>query len=333
MTDKEKYLQELRAGIDAEKRKNESMLENFKSASNSSEYKAALLAISVINNEDAVLKAKSLVLDKQEDVSVRILALQKVVTALSADADFLDTCLDLLQDKTEDDYLRMAAFNVLKILRFSSGQFAAIRPDYMSILRALLDDPNVTLRAMAAEDLAMSKDEYVQRRLLAELETGEEKIVQRAKSIQLLGYDLHAEHFPIVRQILQDETASETEKVEAIHVLAKDPSSKELLKNLMLDKTQEKEVRLSSASALQAAQPEEFISVAQEVVLDEKEDKDLRIVSLNGLLQHIESDALKDNEEFLQRVSNLRTITVSPELKRVSKTYVDRMNLRSKTKE
>lgn len=328
MTDKEKYVQELRDRIDAEKRQNESMLENFKSAANSPEYKTALLAISFIEDEEAVLKAMMLVRDKQEDVSVRILALQKVVIALSADADFLNTCLDLLQDRTNDEALRITAFNVLRGLRFSSGQFAAIRPDYMSVLRTLLDDQNDTLREMAAEDLAMSKDEYVQRRLLAELKSGEEKIVQRAKAIQLLGYDIHAEHFPIVRKILRQETATEVEKVEAVHVLAKDPSSAELLKNFMLDKTQEKEVRLSSASALHAAQPEEFIRTAKEVVLDENEDKDLRIVSLNGMMQHTESDALKTDEEFLEGISNLRMNTTSPALKKVSKTYIDRINIK-----
>lgn len=331
MSDKDKYVQELRERIEAEKKRNDAMLESFKEASDLAQLKASLIALSAIRDDEAaVQKAMMLVRDKQMDASIRILALQKVRGGLSNNLDFLRTCLDLLADSTNDRDLRIAVFDTLKAASFGSTQFATLRPEYMSLLRTLLDDPDATIKAMAAEDLALNKDEFVQRRLLAELQTREEKIVSRAKAIQLLGHDIHAEHFPIVKKILEEETASETEKIEAIHVLAKDPSSKELLKNLMLDKTQVKEIRLSSATALHALQPEEFINAAKQVVVNEKEDKDLRIVSLNAMMQHLDTDALKKDDEFLKNVSKLRTLSLSPGLKKVSRIYTERMTQKKK---
>ena len=100
------------------------------------------------------------------------------------------------------------------------------------------------------------------------------------------------------------------------------------MKDLMLDKKQDKEIRLTSASALQAAQPETFITAAKEVVLNEKEDKGLRVLCLNGIMQNIDHKDLENDDDFLHRVSKLRTMSLSTELKKVSKRYVERMNLR-----
>jgi hypothetical protein len=326
--EKHKELNDLRRMAIAAKQSQESIQENFKKASDMEDTKKYLAALPFINDEVAARKALPLFQDRLQEVSVRIMAMEKVTNILVNDTAFITTCLDILKDRTNDPVLRKAALNTLKILRFSSQQLRAMNAEYMDALRKLIDDPENILRVAAVETLALNKDEYVQRRLMEDITKPEQTIVSRAKAIQLLGHDIHAEQFPIVRMILEEKTATESEKIEAIHVLGKDPTSKDLLKNLMLDKKQSQEIRLSSASALQAAQPETFINVAKEVILNEKEDKGLRVLCLNGIIQNIDHKDLENDDEFLQAVSKLGTNGLSRELKKVSKIYVDRMNLK-----
>lgn len=334
MNDEMEFLQTLRDQLQAGEKRIEASAQRFIAASNPEEIKTALQQVPAIRDQQEAAKASGLLKDDGQDIDVRILSMQKLVSFLGEDRSFIETCLSLISNTSNDPRLRQAAFKVLQTLSFSSRVFASVRVEFIAVLRALLDDPQAPLRAMAAEELAKIKDEYVQRRLLAGLKSSEKKsvnqIVPRDKAIQLLGYDIHAEHYPIVRAILQESTATESEKVEAIHVLASDTSSANLLANMMLDKTQENEVRMTSASALRAVQPEQFIKLAKNVILDETEEPGVRAVCINGMMHHLNSDAVVNDPEFHEGMSKLRKVRLLPELRKASKKYMEEVEKRNK---
>ncbi|HTI12879.1 MAG TPA: HEAT repeat domain-containing protein [Puia sp.] len=297
--------------------------DRFKAAVRAADNKAALEVIPFLEDADAVKKAMDLAGSKTEDVGLRVMALQKILIAMGGNADYIRLCLSIVADPAEDGKLRDVALNVLQTLNFSSGAFLAFRPDFAAVLRSLTDDPDTNLRTIAAETLAQNKDEFIQRKLIAGLMDPSVAILPAAKAIQLLGYDIHAEHLPIVRSILEDPATDETTKVEAVHVLASDPAAKELLTRLALDKKQEPEVRMSSAVALSLSHSEDFLKMARPMILDDKEDESIRLVWLNALVHHQDAAAVYNDQDFLQKVSALKASTRSPELKKLSSRYLD----------
>ena len=322
MFDKNEYLKSTQEKIRAEEKEIELGLSRFEKAGNSNEYKSALEAIPVLKEPEAVKKGMELLTNKQEEITVRMLVLQKALAGIAKDTEYIRACFFIVEDKSEQIELRRTALSALRVLSFGSRVFVPLRPEYMTMLRSLLDDPDSVLRESAAEDLAKEKDEYVQRRLLDGIAETEEPIVPTAKAIQLLGYDIHAEHYPVVRRILEDPASDETTKLEAIHVLANDVESKVLLTELMMDQAQPIEIRMSSATALKSCNPEYFTDVAKSMVLNENEDKDLRAVCLNALMHHSDVNALYYDDDFLHKITTLQSSTTSPDLKQLSTKFL-----------
>jgi len=330
MIDKDEHFEKVRDDLRVEQEKLDVGVGQFKRAANTKEYKAALQEIPFLEEPEAVKKGMQLLKDKREDMEVRLLVLQKAISAIAQSAEYVRDCLLITEDKSDQIELRRAAFNALKVFNFASNPFVALRPEFMTALRTLLDDPDAALREMAAEELAKDKDEYVQRRLLDGLTGREEPIVSTAKAIQLLSYDIHTEQYPVVRRILENPASDETVKVEAIHALANDAESKNLLARLMMDKQQPIEVRMSSAVALKTSDFEDFSKIAKPLVTDENEEKDMRSAVLNALMHHRESKALYDDNEFMQKVRNLRSLTTSGDLKKLTTRFLDSARRQSK---
>src|SRR5262249_42950967 len=149
--------------------------------------------------------------------------------------------------------------------------FPAKRPDYLAALRSIIDDPDAELRRRAIGILAREKDEYVQRRLIDGLEGRSEALVPTEKAIQYLGYDVHAEYFPLLRRIVEDPPNPEA-RTEAVRLLAADPSSTDLLLTIFSDKGESPDVRKISAIGLHSAAPHRFEEQARRIVLDDDED-------------------------------------------------------------
>ena len=321
--DKHAYLKNLQDQLKLEKARYETGLINFMRASNSAEYTTALREIPYLNDEPAVQKVIDLLKDKQEDVVVRALAFQKALSSISRNLEYVTICLNILKDNTEPVELRIGILTMFRSLSFSSKFLVSLRADYMTALRILLDEPNHSLREMATEELAKHKDEYVQRRLLNGLSGAEVPLVLPAKAIQLLNYDIHAEHFPIVRHLLEQRGTDEMTRVEAVHALANDPESMPLLERLVKDPAEDIEVRMISATALSISHPEDFIEMAKDLIADEKQDKNIRAVCLNALMHQQHSDALYNDPGFLRKINQLQRKTDIPDLKKLSREYLD----------
>jgi len=320
-SDKEKYVRELRERVAAQRAENERQKEIFKSSDDPEELKQALTVMSAID-DDLLEKALAIAADTQQELELRSLALRKSVGALSDHDKTQKMALRILNDTTEDATFRITALNTLLVEEFRSPEFSGNKAEFISSLRTILDDADAELRVRAAEQLALDKDEYVQRKLLGEIKSKKAFVVNRAKAIQLLAYDLHAEHYPLLRDIVNEEEATETEKNEAILALANDTNSKELLETMATDKAVPLKLRMSGANALRCQDPYAFEKAAKKIVVDENEDNEMRILCLNNLLRQPNTKILQEDSTFQEQLRRLKGMRKSPKLKKLSREYL-----------
>ena len=331
MIDKEKYLRDLQGQVQAARQQHDEGVSAFRAATAGEAAEKALEQVVSLTEEDDVRKAMQIFRNPQETPRFRALALTKALNGLADRPEFVRDCLSVVADRTEPAALRASVFGTLSTLSFFSRAFVALRSDYMSLLRKLLDDPEESIRAMAAEALAKDKDEYVQRKLLDGLSGRGPLIVSEAKAVQLLGYDIHAEHFPLVRELLQKAATEDITKLEAIHILANDPEARPLLINLWKDKRQDKEIRMSSAGAIQSGDPQAFLPLAKSMVLDETEHAELRAACLSALtvMHHHDDAPLREDEHFSNGIARLHDATTLPELKKLTSRFLENVTRRS----
>ena len=161
----------------------------------------ALSSLGSISDPTYVQRAIELIDDPRASAEVRAAVLDKIAGYVGRDEDLVDWSADILADRGQPEPVREAALRVLQINSFSSSTMLAHRPRYLSTLRGLIDDPSSSIRDTAIEVLAMNQDEYVQRRLIEGLDDPDKRIAEPEKAVQLLSYDLHAEHFPVLRRL------------------------------------------------------------------------------------------------------------------------------------
>jgi HEAT repeat protein len=277
------------------------------------ERRTAFRRAAVLRGNDEVAAAVDVILDKREDPELRASALRAIGIEVGKRHDLIDMVISLLKDSAEPAVVRQAALRDLQQSSFRTATFNPKLPEYLDALRTVIDHSDDSLRQQALEILAQGNDEYAQRRLLEGLNEPSEALIPPEKAVQLLGYDIHAEHYPILRDMVQNPPSPEA-KQEAVRLLAADPTSKELLTDLLKDKGESREVRNASASALQSLAPEEFEEHAKQIVFDDDEYDDLRATAINALTQFGNEEALNEDAELTGRVEQLSDQASSAEV-------------------
>jgi HEAT repeat protein len=291
------------------------------------ERRRALRRAAVLRDEDEVAEAVEVVRNGEEEPALRASALRAIGIVVGRREDLIDLAIGLLRDADQPAEVRQTALRVLQQSSFRAATFNPKLPEYMDALRTVAEDPDPSLREQALEILAQRKDEYCQRRLLEGLENPSRALVSPEKAIQLLGYDIHAEHYPLLRDMVQNPPSPEA-KEEAVRLLAGDPSSKELLEALLKDKDETREVRNASAAALQSMDPEEFEGQAREIVVAEDEYADIRATAINALTLFADEESLDRDTELTGRVEQLREQAPSEEVERSADRFLRRQRRR-----
>ena len=212
--------------------------------------------------------------------------------------------LAILGDPARSAESRRAALQAIQQLSFNAPLFERIRPALIDILRRVIEDPDERLREMAIEVLAQEKDEYVQRRLIDGIERREEPLVTDEKAIQFLGYDVHAQHFPVIRKLARESADAATRR-EAVKLLSADTESAELLAGIYDNKTEEDDVRRASGSALMSLDPLKFEELAKQVVVDDYDAESVRAASLTALTHFANPTAIANDTDFVDRVASV----------------------------
>jgi HEAT repeat protein len=237
-------------------------------------------------------RALALVENAEANPRLRAAAIEKIAYLIGKDESLLDKVIFMLNDRTLPEELRQSALKVLQTNSFSSPIFPSKRPAYLAALRALIDDENKKLRETAIDYLALNRDEYVQRRLVEGLESPDKQITKPEVAVLYLGYDLHADHFPILRKLARNPPNEQTRR-EALRNLAADSDSKELLRETLANQNENPEIRHICAVALQNLDPASFRAEASRIIDDSSEDEELKVSLLNTMLHTPGSDTEK----------------------------------------
>ncbi|MGH3984255.1 MAG: hypothetical protein ACRDST_16615 [Pseudonocardiaceae bacterium] len=225
---------------------------------------------------------RAVVQDAGADASARVAAIDAARLDAISQPDVVRLLLALLQDQTDDPAVRHAALGALEELSFAVATFAPYDAEYHSALRAAATDADPPLREAVLEVLALDHDEYAQRLLVDGLQDPSAALVDRTRALQFLGYDLHAGHYEMLREIVAQATDPE-ERTAALRLLAADSGSAELFRRIVQDRSEDVAARTTSAVALSSLEPTAFAPVARQIVLDESDDDDLRAVCLTAL--------------------------------------------------
>lgn len=256
-----------------------------------------------------------------ESTKDRIIAINALTPEIAGDQELIDMLLDLLRNADQPERLREAALKVLQASSLRSALFAPMRSAYLDTLRAIVEDTNATLRRRAIEILALEKDAFVQQRLLEGLENPSRALVTPQKAIQLLGHDIHGEHYELLRRIVRNPPNSAAKR-EALRLMAADPGASEILADVLLDKSEQPDVRRISAAALQALNPDSFERCAKQIVADTSEPNGLQAALLEALELFADPAALGEDADFTAQVARLGQQTGSRDLRRASANYM-----------
>jgi hypothetical protein len=260
--------------------------------------------------------------NKKKSTAERAKAFLEAPLATIASDDSLQASLDVLRDRQQPIKVRLAALQSLQAATFAVIEFEPHREDYLATLRELVDDPDDELRQRVLGILARENDGYVQKRLLEGLKDESKALVPPEKALQLLSYDVHAEAYPLAREIVNAPPNPEAKR-EALRLLSADANSAPVFEKILRDKNEDRDVRQISAAALQAVKPKRFQEQARELLLDDKEYDDIQATALTALEQFGDQKAVAKDETLMARVDELGK-GKSAKVKKTAKRFMSR---------
>jgi len=259
-----------------------------------------------------------------EDAGKRVAAFAGVARAICDDKEKLDDVINVLKDTQSPQAVRLAALRALQSASFSVVKFTPCRPEYLAALRSLIDDPDPEVRQRVLGILAREQDGYTQQRLLEGLQQPEKALVPPEKALQLLSYDIHADAYPVAREIA-NKPPNPAARREALRLLAADPASAATFEGILQDKNEPLEIRQLSASALHSLAPKKMQAYARDIVLDDSESDELKTTSLTALTNFGDEAAVSEDDPLQKMVNTLKENAASaPDLKDSAQNFLKR---------
>lgn len=212
----------------------------------------------------------------------RVEAVRRALVIAVKRPRLMETLIALIADTGDKVEVRRAALAAVQASTFKTLEFRRWAADFNDALRITATDADADLRAQALDILALNRDPYAQQLLLDGLENPRRSLVRPVQAVRMLGYDVHAEHYPVLRQIVA-ESKQKSLRREALRVLAADSGSVDLMRDIAGDRQEDKEARITATVALQSLAPKEFAELASAVVLDDDDDHDLRASMIAAL--------------------------------------------------
>ena len=319
--DVSEYRRQVEAQAEAAARAEPAFKTALRNARESGRADARAVATSAATEGDDLSTALGVLADSDAGNEAFTAALQAMGLEVDDHPELIDALLEYLRDAANPSGRRLTVLNLLQEISFRMVGFPAKRPEYLAVLRSIIEDPDSQLRRVAIGILAREKDDHVQRRLIDGLEGTSKALVPAAKAIQFLAYDVHSEYFPIAKRIVVN-PPNQAAKVEAVRLLAADPSAKGLLVGILEDRGEKLEVKMAAAVALQSLDPGEFERQARRIVLDDGEDDQLRALSLNALAFFGDPAARSEDEELARTVETLTSRSRSRSVKKAAAGYL-----------
>jgi hypothetical protein len=262
----------------------------------------ALSSLRVLERTDDAQAALELARDSSKDAKLRAAAIKGLGVTLSREPSAVELLLRILGDAAEPVLVRSAALSALKVAAFHVRAFYEQRPQYIAALRKAGQAEDADLRRRALAVLAREKDAPTQRRLIAGLTQPEKALLPPDKALLFLSYDLKLDLHDLLHRIVET-PPSEPARLQALRMLAAEPSSKPLFEKLLKNKRESTEARLIALQALHTLAPQQLQKVAAKLIGDAKEDDDLReacllVVSTFG---KVETTELRNSAAKMQK--------------------------------
>ncbi|WP_308992705.1 hypothetical protein QLS71_016430 [Mariniflexile litorale] len=247
---------------------------------------------------DDIDKALSLFRNEDLPEKLRACAFYGISGLVFSQEDVMLDAINEIKKGEGSGEIALASLNAIKAAEISSPQlYGANIAEYKDALRIAIDHKNENLRSSALEILAINKDEYAQRRLVESLEDPSKALVAPEIAVQLLSYDLHANHFKVLREVAINPPNSITKR-ESIRNLGFDEESKELLQETLNDLNEEPEIRHAAATALMCLNPELSTEMSKKIIIEEQGHHldGLKTALLNTLI-FLESGGIEKTHE------------------------------------
>ena len=103
----------------------------------------------------------------------------------------------------ENDEVRSAALSALQQNTFRSAEFQPYQADFVAALRVAATDDDRDLRERVLDLLALNGDPYAQELLINGLRDPQIALVAPELALRMIGYDVHAEHYDLLREIVE----------------------------------------------------------------------------------------------------------------------------------
>ncbi|MFN0130076.1 MAG: hypothetical protein ACKV19_25715 [Verrucomicrobiales bacterium] len=254
--------------------------------------------------------AYAIATDKKKSSKQRVAAMAALPVAAGGDDRSISASIKILLDPAEPIEVRLAALQTIQASSFAFVDFAPHRKEYIAALRKVCADENLEMRQRVLGILSREKDGYAQKKLLEGLQNPEKALVPPEKALQLISYDVHAEVYPLAREIVAN-PPNTLAKQEAVRLLAADTNSIPFLEKLFRDKTEDTETRQIAGAAVQAAKPEEFQRQAKEVVLDASENDEVQATCLTAITHFGNRETIEADPALQRHVKKMSTSSSS----------------------
>jgi hypothetical protein len=233
-----------------------------------------------------------------------------------APASFAASVRSLLEVLANDSLAaapRLAALEQLGAAQFQPVEFAPFHAEFTEILRRLAFAKDKAIRTAALERLTLANDETAQRLLREGLEKTRKPLVSDAKAVQLLARDEHARPLPLLRKLATERTGAVREQ--ALRALAGDSKSISLFETIAGDKSETAPIRQIAAVNLKNTSSSRFAELAQNLLLDDGDDDQLRTATANAIAHTDEVASKLSTRAFSAAVDALGSRTRSRALK------------------
>ena len=241
------------------------------------------------------------------------------------DPNVMQALLRVLSTPEEPDELRLAALTTLQQCSLLVAEFRPYAAEFITALRTATGSELAELREQAMDLLALNHDPYVQEMLVEGLRHPETAIVEPAKALRMLGYDVHAEHYQLLHEIVDTSRQPQLRRM-ALKLLAADSGAKDTFARIAADRSDDPVARSTSAVALQALAPQEFDSLAKTVVADDDDNDDVRATMLTALT-HNPDEADEPTIEVARKITASKKR--SPQLKAAAREYLQQPSVPS----
>ncbi len=265
-------------------------------------------------------KAKAIFLDETQNETLRAAAMQGLISVIGKDENLLEKVLAILANENSPVVLRNTAMVVLRGLRFSSLLFLNKKPQYLTVLRQLINSNLESLKMPAMEELAQRNDSILQEKLVQGLKTGSNEITSAENAIQLLSYDTHGSFHNLLLEIAENPPSKGALK-EALRNLGTEPKAKDILIKTLEDNSEDPEIRHVSATSLVNLDKTKMESISKNLILDTGVNEELKTALLNTIIHVSQPGELEADKDFQAKVKEVAKESQSENFKKMYRLY------------